>query len=241
MPPRTAHTKSRPLLRWLAVLSFLLLGLVPAPARAQSTDAQLPARADLEQHLGAKIPLDLAFTDETGQTVSLRRYFGERPVILQMGYNHCWLMCDVVTGALVRSLQDIRLNPGTDFNVLFVSIDPTETWQLSASKRASYIRSYGRSKTGPGWHFLTGNAREIRSLADAVGYHFFYDPPSHQFAHPSGLMVATPDGVLSKYFYGVEYDPHVLRQAILDAAGGHGRQPRPSPPAPLLSLEPSDR
>ena len=192
----------------------------PDPLPPAATSAGLPARADLEQHLGAHIPLDLPFTDETGRTVALRRYFGERPVILQMGYNHCWLMCDVVTGALVRSLQDIRLNPGTDFNVLFVSIDPTETWQLSAKKRASYLRSYGRSKTGPGWHFLTGQAPQIKALADAVGYHFFYDPPSQQFAHPSGLMVATPDGVLSKYFYGVEYDPHVLRQAILDAAGG---------------------
>ena len=129
-------------------------------------------------------------------------------------------MCDVITGALVRSLQDLRLDPGRDFDVLFVSIDPNETWQLAAKKRAAYIRSYGRSKTGVGWHFLTGHKAQIDSLASAVGYHFFYDPPSQQFAHPSGLMIATPGGVLSKYFYGVEYDPTLLRQSILEASSG---------------------
>ena len=193
-----------------------------APGEPAATDLLhgLPARADLEQRLGAQIPLDLTFTDETGQSVPLRRYFGRRPVILQLGYNHCWLMCDVVTGALVRSLQDLRLDPGTDFDVLFVSIDPRESWQLAAKKRTEYIRGFGRSKTGPGWHFLTGNAPEIQALASAVGFHYFYDPPSQQFAHPSGLMVVTPDGVLSKYFYGVEYDPGVLRQSLLEASGG---------------------
>ncbi len=191
-----------------------------AVAKLGAQEQKLPARADLEQKLGAQIPLDLNFTDETGQTVPLRRYFGERPVVLQMGYNHCWLMCDVVTGALVRSLQDLRLNPGSDFNVIFVSIDPRETWQLAARKRADYIRSYGRSKTGPGWHFLTGRKPQIDALAAAVGFHFFYDPTSQQFAHPSGLIIATPQGVLSKYFYGVEYDPLVLRQSILAASGG---------------------
>ena len=204
-----------------AVRGFLcaLFLLVAFPAlHAQSP--QLPARADLEQRLGAQVPLDLPFTDETGQTVSLRRFFGERPVILQMGYNHCWLMCDVVTGALVRSLQDLRLDPGSDFEVVFVSIDPRETWQLAAKKRAEYLRSYGRAKTGPGWHFLTGHDPEIHVLADAVGFHYFYDPPSGQFAHPSGLIVATPRGVASKYFYGVEFDPGLLRQALLEASSG---------------------
>ncbi len=197
----------------------LRAGAPSSPAEAGSVQG-LPARADLEQRLGEQIPLDLAFTDETGQSVSLRRYFGQRPIILQMGYNHCWLMCDVVTGALVRSLQDLRLDPGTDFDVVFVSIDPNETWQLAAKKRAEYIRSFGRSKTGAGWHFLTGREPEIRALADAVGFHYFYDPPSQQFAHPSGLMIATPDGVLSKYFYGLEFDPATLRQSLLEASGG---------------------
>ena len=190
------------------------------PGNGVNLTPGLPARADLEQRLGAKIPLDLTFTDETGQSVPLRRHFGQRPVILQMGYNHCWLMCDVVTGALVRGLQDLRLDPGIDFDVVFVSIDPHETWQLAARKRAAYIRSFGRSRTGTGWHFLTGQEREIQNLASAVGFHYFYDPPSHQFAHPSGLIIATPAGVLSKYFYGVEYDPTQLRQSLLEAAGG---------------------
>ena len=129
--------------------------------------------------------------------------------------------------------------PVRDFDVVFVSIDPNETWQLAAKKRDAYIRSYGRSKTGPGWHFLTGQKPQIDALADAVGFHFFYDPPSQQFAHPSGLMIVTPQGVLSKYFYGVEYDPTLLRQSILEAVWRHGRQPRAGAPTPVLSLEPA--
>ena len=225
MPPNLTPHASRPVAGWRRVtLACVLALLATGSLRAQTTGANptqgLPARADLEQRLGAQLPLDLTFIDETGQSVPLRRYFGQRPMILQMGYNHCWLMCDVVTGALVRSLQDLRLDPGTDFDVLFVSIDPHETWQLAAKKRTEYIRSFGRSKTGPGWHFLTGREPEIRALADAVGFHYFYDPPSQQFAHPSGLMITTPGGVLSKYFYGVEYDPTLLRQSLLEASGG---------------------
>jgi protein SCO1/2 len=206
--------------RWLskgAALALLMNAVLPAIA---GEEQKLASRADLEQKLGAQIPLDLIFTDDTGQRVSLRSYFGQRPVILQLGYNHCWLMCDVVTGALVRSLQEIRLNPGTDFNVLFVSIDPNETWQLAARKRADYVRSYGRSKTGPGWHFLTGHAPEIAALTRAVGFHYYYDAPSKMFAHPSGIIVATPKGVVSKCLYGVEYDPVILRQSLIDAGGG---------------------
>ena len=206
----------------LPLLCLLLLAPAAGRLRAQEAGAPpgLPGRADLEQKLGAQLPLNLTFTDETGQTVTLRDFFGARPVVLQLGYNHCWLMCDVVTGALVRSLQDLRLNPGRDFDVVFVSIDPHETWQIAAKKRAEYIHHYGRAKTGSGWHFLTGQAPEIAALADAVGFHFFYDPPSQQFAHPSGIMVVTPQGVLSKYFYGVEFEPGSLRESLLAAAGG---------------------
>ncbi|HEX4083463.1 MAG TPA: SCO family protein [Chthoniobacteraceae bacterium] len=181
---------------------------------------RLPARADLEQKLGAQVPLDLVFTDETGKAVPLRSYFGKVPVILQLGYNHCWLMCDVITGALVRSMQDLKLTPGSDFEVLFVSIDPSETWQLAAKKRADYIRSYGRDRAGRGWHFLTGKQADITALTQAVGFHYFYIPKNHQFAHPSGIIVLTPQGVTSKYFYGVEFDPELLRQALIDAKGG---------------------
>ncbi len=190
-----------------------------ASGSMRAQDPKLPARADLEQKLGAQLPLDRTFTDETGQAVPLSSYFNKRPVILQLGYNHCWLMCDVVTGALVRSLQDLRLTPGNDFDVVFVSIDPRETWQLAAQKRARFIRSYGRSKTGAGWHFLTGNEPNIQTLASTVGFHFFYDPPSGQFAHPSGIVVVTPQGRISKYFYGVEFDPAQLRLALLQASG----------------------
>jgi protein SCO1/2 len=204
--------------RTLLVFAGLLLLL--APVLPLHADGPLPSRADLEQKLGTRIPLDLIFTDDTGKSVPLRDYFGQRPVILQLGYNHCWLMCDVITGALVRSMQDMRLSPGTDFTVLFVSIDPNEKWQLAARKRADYIRGYGRDRTGPGWHFLTGDAPEIAALAGAVGFHYYYDPAARLFVHPSGLIILTPGGVASKYFYGVEFDPHLLQQSLLAASGG---------------------
>jgi protein SCO1/2 len=103
---------------------------------------------------------------------------------------------------------------------MFVSIDPTETWQLSARKKAEYVRSYGRLKTGPGWHFLTGGEPAIHALAAAAGFHYFYDPASRQFAHPSGIVVVTPQGRVSKYFYGVEFDPAKLHWALVEASGG---------------------
>jgi protein SCO1/2 len=201
------------------ILAIAAVWLALAGAALAQVD-KLPARADLEQKLGAQLPLSLTFTDETGHTAPLSTYFHDRPVILQLGYNHCWLMCDVVTGALVRSLQDLRLTSGKDFDVVFVSIDPRETWKLSATKKAGFVRSYGREKTGQGWHFLCGTAPNIQALADAVGFHFFYDPPSGQFAHPSGLMILTPQGKISRYFYGVEFDPTEMRRAILEAGGG---------------------
>ncbi len=193
----------------------LLICAAAMPLRAQQP---LAGRADLEQKLGSQIPLNLTFTDETGHAVTLQKYFGQRPVILQLGYNHCWLMCDVVTNALVRSMEDLRITPGTDFNVLFVSIDPNETWQLAARKRFTYVRAYGRPGAGDGWHFLTGHPAQIAALTQAVGFHYFYDPAAKLFVHPSGLVVLTPKGVTSKYFYGVEFDPHDLRKALIDAS-----------------------
>jgi protein SCO1/2 len=199
-----------------SLLALLWLLAVSSPLCAQQP---LAGRADLEQKLGARVPLNLTFTDENGQTVPLSRYFGQRPVILQLGYNHCWLMCDVVTNALVRSMEDLRITPGTDFNVLFVSIDPNEIWQLAAQKRFTYVRAYGRPGAGDGWHFLTGHPAQIAALTQAVGFHYFYDPAGKLFVHPSGLIVLTPKGVASKYFYGVEFDPHELRKALMDASG----------------------
>ena len=205
---------------WFARLGLgVILALVFTPLLF-AEEQKLPARADFEQKLGSQIPLNLSFTDETGRSTTLDTLFGRRPVILQLGYNRCWLLCDVVTGALVRSLQDLTLNPGRDFDVIFVSIDPSESWQLGARKKAEYVRSYGRLKTDSGWHFLVGNEPAIKTLAAAVGFHYFQDPASGQFAHPSGIVVATPQGRLSKYFYGVEFDPQKLRWALLDASDG---------------------
>ncbi|HEY1770775.1 MAG TPA: SCO family protein [Chthoniobacterales bacterium] len=199
-----------------AFVTVTLVATCSSPLHAE--EQKLPARADLEQKLGAQIPLELKFRDETGKVVTIESLFHKRPVVLQLGYYKCWLMCNVVTGALVRTLQDLRLNPGQDFDVMFVSIDPKEKWQLAARKQAEYVKTYGREKTARGWHFLTGDEAQIRALAQAVGFHYFYDKGAKQFAHPSGIMVVSPDGRMSKYFYGIEFDPLELRRAVMDAS-----------------------
>ena len=206
--------KSRNLTKGL-ILFALLAPWSPLPAQQK-----LPARADIEQKLNAQVPLDLKFRDETGKLLPLSTYFGHRPVILQMGYYKCWLMCDVVTGGLLRSLQDLRLSPGQDFDIVFVSIDPKENWHVAAQKRAEYVKLYGRDKKGVGWHFLTGDEPEIKALAQTVGFHYFYDKEAKQFAHGSGIMILTPGGRVAKYFYGIEFDPRDLRLALVQASNG---------------------
>jgi protein SCO1 len=207
-------------LGWPMRLGLSVVLAIAAGATLFAQEQKLPARADFEQKLGSQIPLNLSFTDETGKSTTLGALFRSRPIILQLGYNRCWLLCDVVTGALVRSLQDVKLNPGRDFDVVFVSIDPSESWQLGARKKAEYVRHYGREKTSSGWHFLVGSEPAIQALTAAVGFHYFYDAASRQFAHPSGIMVATPQGRISKYFFGVEFDPPKLRWALVEASGG---------------------
>lgn len=204
------------------LFKLILACVVVLPFSAIGAQEQkLPARADLEQKLDAQLPLDLKFRDDTGALVPLSTYFHKRPVVLQMGYYRCWLMCDVVTGGLLRSLQDIRLTPGRDFDVVFVSIDPKENWKIAAQKKSEYVKMYGQRKTAAGWHFLTGNEPEIQALAQAVGFHYFYDKKADQFAHPSGVMVLTPEGRVAKYFYGIEYNPRDLRLALIESSHGH--------------------
>lgn len=203
-----------------ALVKLLVLSLIFVPWRELGAEQKLPSRADIEQKLNAQIPRDLKFRDETGQIVPFSTYFGKRPVILQMGYYKCWLLCDVVTGGLVRSLQEMRLTPGKDFEIVFVSIDPREDWKTAARKKAEYVKLYGRDEKGVGWHFLTGDESQIKALAQAVGFHYFYDNEARQFAHGSGVMVLTPGERLSRYFYGIEFDPKSLRLALVQASNG---------------------
>lgn len=204
--------------RWAS--AGALVGLLGASALAQGLG---PAQALLDasridQKLDAQIPLDLEFKDEAGRDVHLQDYFGQRPVVLVMAYYECPMLCTLVLNGLVRALNVVNLDMGKDFDVVTVSFDPGETPDLAAAKKASYVSQYRRTGAEEGWHFLTGSEDSIRRLTDAVGFRYAYDAKRDEYAHASAIMVATPDGKLSKYFYGVEYSGRDLRLGLVDAS-----------------------
>jgi protein SCO1/2 len=177
----------------------------------------------LEQRLHEDIPLDLAFVDETGKPVHLREYFGGKPVILTLAYYDCPNLCTLVLNGLLKALRALSLTVGTHFNVLTVSINPADTPTLAAAKQAQYTRGYGRAKAANadathGWHFLTGEPEAIQRLTQAVGFRYTYDETQGEFVHATGMMVLTPQGQLSRYFYGVEYAPRDVQFGLMEAA-----------------------
>jgi protein SCO1/2 len=173
----------------------------------------------IDQKLDQHVPLNLMFTDEAGRTVPLSTFFhGKKPVILAPVYYRCPMLCTLILTGLESSLKAVSFNPGQDFEIVAFSFDPKDTWQLAAAKKQTYLKRYGRANTANGWHFLTGDAANIKALTDAVGFHYKYDPVTDQFAHASGIMILTPDGRLSRYFYGVEYSPRDVRLGLVEAS-----------------------
>ena len=173
-----------------------------------------------DQKLNEQIPLDLTFSDETGKRVRLQEYFGDKPVILSLAYYECPMLCTLVLNGLVRTLRTLSFSAGNEFNVVTVSFNDRDTTALAAEKRKTYLDAYRRSGAENGWHFLTGDANAIQKLTDAVGFKFTYDEKSQQFAHASGIIVLTPDGKISRYFYGIEYAPRDVRLGLVEAAEG---------------------
>jgi protein SCO1/2 len=206
----------------------LLLALVPALAAAQMGAAPPPRPATpgvlqevgFDQHLGESIPLDLAFTDETGRSVRLGDYFGKKPVALSLVYYKCPMLCTISLNGLAGALEVLSFVPGQEFEVVTVSFDPSETPQLAAAKKQAYMARYKRPQAHAGWHFLTGPKESVAALTRAVGFRYVWDEATKQFAHPAGLLVLTPEGKISHYLFGVEYAPKDLRLALVDAAGG---------------------
>jgi protein SCO1/2 len=173
----------------------------------------------IEQKLDAQVPLDLTFRDETGRTVPLSTYFHSgRPVLLAPVYYRCPMLCTQILNGIASSLKAVSFNPGQEFEVVAFSFDPKDTVETAAAKKDVYLHWYGRANTANGWHFLTGDEPNIKALMDAVGFHYKYDPATDQYAHASGVMILTPDGRLSKYFYGVEYAPRDIRLGLVEAS-----------------------
>lgn len=181
------------------------------------TDAEL-SKAGFEQKLSGQVPLDVTLRDETGADVRLGAYFGSRPVILALAYYDCPSLCTLVLNGVLESARNLKLEAGKDFEIVVVSIRPDEAPALAAAKKQTYTLRYGRPGSAKGWHFLTGGAASIAQVADAVGFHYVYDPGSNQFAHASGMVVLTPAGRISRYFLGIEYPPKEVRLALVEAS-----------------------
>ena len=171
-----------------------------------------------DQKLDAQVPLDLLFRDEHGTAVTLGQFFGKRPVILALVYYECPMLCSQVLNDLVAALRVLSLNPGQEFDVVAVSFNERETPGLAAVKKAGYMERYGRPGTERGFHFLTGSEAEIAQLTETVGFKYAWDADIKQYAHAAGIVVLTPDGRVSKYFYGLEYSPRDLRLGLVEAA-----------------------
>lgn len=174
----------------------------------------------IDQRLNSQVPLNLTFFDEAGRTVPLSSFFHGRPVLLALVYYRCPMLCTEILNGVVSTLRAVTLTPGKDFEVVSVSFDPKDTPEIAAAKKATYLRRYGHSGSANGFHFLTGDPANIKALTDAVGFHYKYDEKTDQFAHASGIMILTPDGKLSKYFYGVEYAPRDVRLGLVEASQG---------------------
>lgn len=172
----------------------------------------------IDQKLNSQVPLDLEFRNENGDKVRLKDYFGKKPVILSLVYYECPMLCTYVLNGLVKSLKPISFDPGKEFEIVTISFNPEDTATLASQKKAVYLAEYGRPDASRGWHFLTGNSESIRQLTKAVGFKYKYDPKDKQFAHASGIMVATPEGKLARYFYGVEYSSRDIRLALVEAS-----------------------
>lgn len=175
----------------------------------------------IEQKLGEQLPLDAAFKDENGQPVKLGNYFQKgRPVILALVYYECPMLCNEVLNGLTGSLKGMSFDAGKEFDVVAISFDARENEKpdLAKNKKAAYMERYGRPGTENGWHFLTGDQAAIDAVTKAVGFNYNWDEKTKQFAHAGGIMVVTPDGRLSKYFYGIDYAPKDLKFGLMESA-----------------------
>jgi protein SCO1/2 len=196
--------------RGVAPSSGLPANQVPAPLN----------QVTFEQRLNEQLPLDLPFKDESGKAVKLGDYFGRKPVILTFVYYECPMLCTQVLNGLESALRVLNESVGDEFDVVTVSFDPRETPLLAAGKKNAYLDRYKREGAERGWHFLTGEQASIDVLTKAAGFSYTWDEATQQFAHVSGVLTATPDGRLSRYFYGVEFSPRDLRLALVESSAG---------------------
>ncbi len=193
------------------------------PSNVGSTSAAMPAalqNVGFEPPLNGQMPLDLHFRDETGRDVQLGEFFGQKPVVLAFVYYNCPMLCDQIQMGVVGTLRMLSFNPGRDYEVVFVSFDARETPEMATAKKKTALAHFRRPETVSGWHFLTGSKESIEAATRAANFRFRFDAKSNLFAHASGVLVLTPDGRISRYFYGVEYPGRNMRLGLVDASAG---------------------
>lgn len=208
--------------RSAAALPGVSQAMAPGQEQQRAADALAPLQnVGITQRLGESVPMDLVFRDESGKDVRLGDLFGaKKPIVMVMTYYECPMLCTVVLNSMVKAFRPMNLNVGEDFDVITVSFNPKDTPELATTKKENYLKSYGRDGAAAGWHFLTGQEQAIRAITDAVGFAYRYLPETGEFAHAAGIMVLTPQGRISHYFYGIEYSSRDLRLALVEAADG---------------------
>jgi protein SCO1 len=190
-------------------------GIMSPPANTRPPRLQ---NVGIEQHLDAQVPPGLIFRDETGKTVQLGDYFGRKPLILNLVYYNCTMLCGEALAGLSSAMRLIKFDVGNEFDVVTVSFDPRETPEMASAKKIDFVKRYGRPRAYQGWHFLTGQADSINALTKAVGFQYQYDEKTNQYAHATAIMVLTPGGRISRYFYGVDFPPKDLRMGLVEAS-----------------------
>jgi protein SCO1 len=215
---------------WATIALVILLGNVSmaqdlgsgqAVGTGSNVKPPILNKVGIDQRIGAIVPAGLVFKDADGKTVRLGDYFGKRPMVLVLVYYQCPMLCTLVLNDLLHTMCKMTDTVGTDYDVLTVSFDPRDTPELAKSKKKNYLAQYDRPGAAGGWHFLTGQQESISKLAEAVGFRYTWDPQEKVFVHASGIIVLTPQGKISRYFFGVNYAPDDLRLALTEASGGH--------------------
>lgn len=198
----------------------LLLGVVAWSVTAQALTPNELNRLGYDQHIGQTLSGNIPFEDSHQRSLTLGELRNGKPTLLVLGYYHCPMLCTLINDGLIESLQELRFDVGKDFNVVNLSIDPHETPDVAAAKKKEYLKRYGRHGAEAGWHFLTGSQPAITQLTNEAGFRYAYDSATREYAHPSGFLVLTPEGRISRYFFGVNYDPKELRSALIAASHG---------------------
>jgi protein SCO1 len=198
----------------------LAFGALPSSTSSANATPSFSSSVTYEQHIGEQLPLATSLQDESGRPVLLRDYFGPHPVVLVFGYSRCPQLCSVVANAVVETLRDVRASAGKDYDVVYVSIDPTDSPRDLAALKHRDTGRYGRSGATAGWHYVGGNFSAVERLAHSAGFYYTYDERTKLYGHPSGFLIATPDGRVSRYFLGIDFSPKDVAAAIDRAAQG---------------------